>query len=120
LSTDDADERRAALDEGKSLLQSSSMGHNHFNFCEDGIDACLQAGDWDGLEWFARHLQDYTRAEPLPFSEFVIARGRALADFGRGERGGDLAARLRQLQQQARSVGLLFQVIAIENALAEL
>jgi hypothetical protein len=119
LSTADAGERRAALEEGKTLLQSSSMGHNHFNFCEDGIDACLQAGDWDGVEWFARHLEDYTREEPLPFSDFIAARGRALADFGRGERGEDLAARLRQLSEQARSVGLLFQVIAIDSALGE-
>jgi hypothetical protein len=107
------------LDEGKTLLQSNSMGHNHLNFCEDGIDACLQAGDWGGLEWFADHLQDYTREEPLPFSEFTIERGRALAAFGRGERSEDLAARLRQLQQQARSVGLLFQLVEIDSALGE-
>lgn len=119
LSTDDADERRAALEEGKTLLQSSSMGHNHFNFCEDSIDTCLRSGNWDELEWFARHLEDYTREEPLPFSDFIIARGRALAEFGRGDRGEELAETLRQLRDQANSVGLLFQSLAIDSALSD-
>jgi len=120
LATDDDDERRAALAEGRALLQSGSMGHNHFNFCEDGMDSCLRAGEWDEVEWFARHLQEYTREESLPYSELLIARARALAAFGRGERGDGIAARLARLREQATAVKLLFQVPALDAALTEL
>jgi len=120
LSTGDDEERRAALAEGKALLQSSSMGHNHLNFCEDGLEACLQAGEWDETEWFLRHLQDYTREEPLPYSEFLIERGRALADFGRGERDEELTARLGRLRDLASSIDLHFHLPAIDAALADL
>ena len=119
LATSDAAERSAAFAEGKTLLQYSSMGHNHFNFCEDGIDTCLRTGEWDEVEWFFDHLQDYTRDEPIPFSDFLIARGRALVAFGRGERTRELGAALRQLSEQAASAGLLFQRRAIDAALAE-
>jgi hypothetical protein len=96
------------------------MGHNHFNFCEDGMEACLQAGEWGEVEWFTSHLHDYTREEPLPYSDFLIARGRALADFGRGERGEELAAKLRELRDLACSIDLQFHLPAMDAALAEL
>ena len=120
LATDDEAERRAALAEGRKLLSKSSMGHNHFNFCEDGMEACLQAGEWDEVEWFTSHLHDYTREEPLPYSDFLISRGQALADFGRGERSEDLAARLRQLRDLASSIHLQFHLPALDAALADL
>ncbi len=120
LATDDDDERHAALDEGRTLLQSGSMGHNHFNFCEDGIDSCLRAGEWDEVEKFAQHLQDYTHEESLPYSDFLIARAQALAAFGRGERGEAIAAKLQQLRDQAVSIKLFFQVPALDAALTEL
>ncbi len=120
LATEDDDERRAALAEGKALLSSSSMGHNHFNFCEDGIDTCLQIGDWDGVDWFTSHLRDYTRDEPLPFSEFIVARATALAEFGRGERSESLLARLEELSEQAGSIKLFFQRQAVDQALEQL
>jgi len=120
LSTDNDDERRAALAEGRALLQESSMAHNHFNFCEDSIECCLRAGEWDDVEWFAKHLEDYTREEPLPYAELLIARARALAAFGRGERGAALATKLEQLREQAAAIKLLFLLPAIDQALAEL
>ncbi|HKJ50659.1 MAG TPA: hypothetical protein VKB27_04110 [Gammaproteobacteria bacterium] len=84
------------------------------------MEACLQAGEWDETEWFLRHLQDYTREEPLPYGEFLIARGRALVDFGRGERSEDLGTRLRQLRDLASSIELEFHLPAIDAALADL
>jgi hypothetical protein len=120
LATADDDERRAARAEGKTLLNSSSMGHNHFDFREDGIDTCLQIGDWDGVDWFTSHLCDYTRDEPLPFSEFNVARATALAEFGRGDGGDDLLTRLEELSDQAGSSKLFFQRQAVDQALAQL
>jgi hypothetical protein len=59
-----------------------------------------------------RHLMDrqaygcarperYTVREPLPGSDFLIARGRALARFGCGERGTALRASVAGLREEA-------------------
>jgi hypothetical protein len=46
---------------------------------QDALEVCPDADDWDGVERYAAALDDYTRPEPLPWSAFFIARGRALA-----------------------------------------
>ena len=46
-------------------------------------------------------IRSYTAAEPLPLCEFTIARGMALARFGRGERGAELRAALTELREVA-------------------
>jgi hypothetical protein len=67
----------------------------------------------------ARYLQDYTREEPLPFNDSVIAQGRALADFGRGGRDAKLVETLRQLRDHAIASCLWFQLPAIDSALSK-
>src|SRR5262249_45653739 len=39
----------------------------------------LSTRPWDSVEHYAAMLEDFTRAEPLPWSDLFIARGRALA-----------------------------------------
>jgi hypothetical protein len=65
----------------------------------------------------AAALEDYIRHEPLPWADFIIARGRALAVWGCGERDAVAAERLRALREQAASAGLRSAVVAIEAAL---
>ena len=87
LTTDDAEVRREALAEGERLLRAGSVAHNHFRFYRDAIDASLRAGEWDEAERLAAALEDFTRPEPLPWTDFYVARGRALAAWGRGTEG---------------------------------
>jgi tetratricopeptide (TPR) repeat protein len=117
LHTDDAEERRAALAEGEALLAAGSVSHNYLFFYHAAIEAALAAEDWAAAERYAAALEDYTRAEPLPWADFTIMRGRALAAWGSGERDAAALERLRALHDQAECAGLRSAAGAIEAAL---
>jgi tetratricopeptide (TPR) repeat protein len=117
LHTDDAKERRAALAEGEALLAAASVSHNYIFFYHAAIEAALRTDDWAAAEYYAAALGDYTRAEPLPWTDFTIARGRALAAWGRGERDAAAVERLRALYDQAERAGLRSAAGALEAAL---
>ncbi|MCH9046686.1 MAG: tetratricopeptide repeat protein, partial [SAR324 cluster bacterium] len=94
--TENAQKRREALREAEKVLKEGCVGHNFFWFYRDAMQACLNAGEWDEVERYAAALKEYTRPEPLPWSDFYIARGRALAAHGRGERGEGLTQQLNE------------------------
>ena len=80
----DPAERAALLAEGKEMLGRGAVGHNHLWFYRDAIEALLSAGNGaEALEYIAA-LEDYTRAEPLPWSNLFAIRGRVLAGAVRG------------------------------------
>jgi len=116
--TDDPEVRQQALDEGESLLHAGAVGHNHLWFYHFAIEATLSSRAWASVERYAAMLEDFTRLEPLPWSDFFIARGRALAAFGRGRRDAALAAELERLRSDADRVGLRIALPALEAALA--
>ena len=62
-------------------------------------------------------LEDYTQAEPLPWSDFFVARGRTLAAFWRGRRDAALTAELKRLRTDVDRVGLRIALPALETAL---
>ncbi|HEX9583112.1 MAG TPA: hypothetical protein VGB36_01245, partial [Gammaproteobacteria bacterium] len=62
--------------------------------------------------------EDYTRDEPLPWTDFFIARGRALAAFGRGRRDEVTMQALRRLHDQAARTGLRVALPALASALS--
>ena len=116
--TNDADERHAALGKAESMLSEGSVGHNHLDFYEDAMEGSLRMAEWDEVDRYAQALEDYTRPEPLPRSEFFIARGRALAAHGRGNRDQENVAELQRLHDEAESIGLKFVLPTLETALA--
>ena len=118
LVSNDADSRGRALEEAEGVLRAGCVGHNHFWFNRDAIETCLGIGDWDSADRHAAALEDYARPEPLPWSDFFVARGRALAACGRGERGEAAFGELERLRDEANGVGLKAAVPAIEQALA--
>jgi hypothetical protein len=111
LCADDPAERSAALDEGEALLDSGSVSHNHFFFARDAIDAALRAGDPDRALRYAARLRAYTAAEPLPWSDAVIARAEALVARAQGTP--DTQA--REAIAAARRFGLLDLLPALED-----
>ncbi len=75
---DDADEREQCRTEAEALLAQGCASHNSILFYRHGIEDALARGEWArGLE-HAAALEAYTRAEPLPYSDFLIARARTL------------------------------------------
>ncbi len=117
LATSDPDERRSALQTGERYLSQGSVGHNHLYFYPDAIDVMLSEGDWEQAERYAAAREDFTRPEPLPWSQFFIARGRALAAWGRGRREPELVAELQRLRSEAERLSLTTALPALDEAL---
>jgi tetratricopeptide (TPR) repeat protein len=118
LTTEDATVLGTALAEGEALLAAGSISHNHLLFRRDAIEACLHVGAWDGAERHAGALEDYARQEPSPWTEFVVARGRALAAHGRGTDIPTLTAELKRLRSEGERLEHLGALSAIDAALA--
>ena len=117
---DDDAVRVAALDEGEAALREGSISHNYFWFYRFAMDSLLSVDDWDGVERCAAALEDYTRHEPMPSTDFFIARGRALAAFGRGTRDGAILEELNRLRDEAHREGLGSALPALEEALSKM
>ena len=103
--TTDPAERQQALAEGEALLARGSISHNHFDFHACAIDASAA-------------LERYTAAEPIPWSDLAIARGRLLARHGRGETGTELAKALQALREQTARLGFTVWLPALDAAMA--
>jgi hypothetical protein len=80
------------------------------------LDVSLKLADWDEAERFARALEDYTRDEPLPLSDLLIARARALAAYGRGRRDEATMEDLQRVYEEAKRVRLRSVLPALEAA----
>ena len=117
LAAEDSGQCQEALAEAEAILDAGSVGHNYLNFYEDAMQACLQIEAWDEVERYAQALQDYTRSEPLPRSDYFIARGRALAAHGRGKRDPATHAELQRLSVEAMKNGLNISLRGLARAL---
>ncbi len=117
LVTDRPEARRRSLDDGEAILRESCVGHNYLAFYPDAIQIALDQSDWDAVERYGAALEDYTRPEPLPRTDFFIARGRALAAFGRGRRDEASLGELARLRDVAARAGLRAALPALEAAL---
>ncbi len=116
--TSDPSRRREALAEGAAVLASGAVSHCHFWFHAGAIDIHLGVDDWDAALHSAQALAEYTAAEPLPWSDFYTARGRALAAWGRGERDARNRAELQRLAEEAARCRIERGLPELERALA--
>ena len=119
VATDDPDRRRLALEEGQELLHGDCLSQNYFWFYRDAMEVSLQTNGWGDVERYAKALEDYTSAEPLPWSNFYIGRGRALAAFGRGKLDEATMQELKRLRDEAERIGLETALPALDEALAK-
>jgi hypothetical protein len=110
--------RQRVLAEAEHLLDAGSVSHNYFAFYVDATDSAFEHGQWDQMEYYADRMEAYAHAEPLPWSNFVSARARALAAFGRGDRCPGILKQLRQLREQANAAGLVSQTTQLDAALS--
>ena len=94
------------------------MGSNHLHYYRFAMEACLDAEEWQAVETYAQALEDYTSAEPLPWSDFFIARGRALAAFGHGKCDDATTQELKRLHEEAERMGLKVAIPALEEVLS--
>jgi hypothetical protein len=99
--TSDPEERTKLNAEAEAQLQRGAISHNHFEFYAHAIESALERGAWSEVDYYCDALERYTASEPLPLCDLQIARGRRLAQFGRGARDGALLADLSRLREQA-------------------
>ena len=117
LLSNDPEERRNALSEGEKILDEGCVGHNYIAFYRDAMEVALAEMDWDALDRYAASLEEYTRSEPLPWADLFVARGRALASYGRGKRDDTTMKELTRLRDEADRVGLKNAMTAMDKAL---
>jgi class 3 adenylate cyclase len=113
----DASERHKALEEGEELLEAGCVAHNQMLFAKIAIDVALGQGEWQEAERYASRLEAYTRDQPMAWPDFIIARGRALAAWGRGTRSEELKEEICRLREQAQQAGLVYAIPKLEHAL---
>ena len=117
-STDNETTARALLKEAETILDSGCVAHNHIWFARTSIGYALNCRAWDLVERYSARLETYTRNEPLPWSDFIIAEGRALSCWQRGQRNETLATKLQHLLGTAVDRGLLLDVALLSKTLA--
>jgi tetratricopeptide (TPR) repeat protein len=109
-------DRQAALCEGQEILRVGVSGHNHLWFYRDAMEVSLMSSAWDETERYADALAAYTSDEVLPWSDFFIARSRALVSYGRGQRSKANLEHIKALRDQAAEVGFTTAIPALDDA----
>jgi hypothetical protein len=79
----------------------------------------LEQGDWELLQSARDALAEFTRAEPLPLTDFLMARASALRDFYQGHDRDAAIGSLHGLKIQAERVGLKVALPRLEAAISE-
>ena len=92
--------------EAEAIIAAGCVGHNQLRFYPAAMQLALELSDHDEAERYAAALEEFTRAEPLPWSDFFVARGRALAAASRGRRDAALTAQLERLRDEGERLGL--------------
>jgi class 3 adenylate cyclase/tetratricopeptide (TPR) repeat protein len=111
-------ERDRLLAEGEDLLRRGAVGHNHLWFYRDAIEAMLVAGDGPGALHYVDRLDEYARAEPLPWSELFAARGRALVRALQGQADDTTRSELARVRTILLECGLRAFLVPVEAAIA--
>ena len=109
------EERTAALAEGERVMAAGAVSHNVIFFYRYAIEACLAATDWVGVERYAAALERCLNEQPLPMTDFLVTRARAIAAASRGQND---EKELTSLLAEANRMGWRAVVPSLEAALA--
>jgi len=115
--SDDHEQRRRALEEGERLLGPDCVSHCHLWFYRLAMDASLKCADWEGAEHYASGLEAFTIIEPLPWSDFFIARARVLVAHERNKHDEATRQGLERLHGQAERARFVVAKRALDQAL---
>lgn len=116
---DDAGQRQSALMRGEALLNKGCVAHNYFWFYRDAIEASLMDGHWEDAASWANKLRDYFSGKPMPWAEFIVERGMALAAWGRSRQCSVVASQLQDLLTYAETREMLAATTCLHAALEQ-
>jgi predicted ATPase len=101
-----AEKRGWALTQGEAMLANGSAGHSYLHFYQLAAEAALIHGDSRNAVRYAELLEAYSRAERSLWSDFWVARARALVQRTGHGASDTCEAQLQHLVQLARQTGL--------------
>jgi DNA-binding SARP family transcriptional activator len=93
LFTSNVERARELLSQGEALLARGCVSHNHLEFRRLAIEFSLRHHDFREARRHAAALAQYTRGEPLPWSDLVVRRAEWLADRAEDPARADLEPR---------------------------
>ncbi|HWJ04785.1 MAG TPA: BTAD domain-containing putative transcriptional regulator [Steroidobacteraceae bacterium] len=112
----DAERARNLLDEGERGLALGAVSHNHFEYRLNAVELMLELGDTAGALRHAGALTEYTREEPLAWSDLVVARAQVLAAaVATGRLDADAA---RDVRLRAERIGFRWLLPRLDRAAA--
>jgi DNA-binding SARP family transcriptional activator len=109
--------RAKALAEGEELLGAGCVSHCYFDFYNNAIEVSLQDRNWQDARRYAAALEKYTADEPFAWTDFLIRRGRLLADLGENPRQASAREQLTAVRTEGQRVSAVGALVAIEAAL---
>jgi hypothetical protein len=112
-------ERDSLLAAGEELLRQGAVGHNHLLFYRDAIEAMLMAGNAPRALHYVNMLEEFTQAEPLPWSQLFADRGCALARALNGCNDEAVRNELARIHGDLLEAGLRAFLPPVEAALAQ-
>lgn len=107
-----------ALRKGNAILKKGCGSHNYFLFYRDAINICLKRGNWRDALGYAASLESYAAEQPTRWSDFQVAKARAMAAVGEGQKGGHLLGELERQQRRAAAAGMAPEAAMIAAAVA--
>jgi len=116
LTSDEENAALAELDEGEKILKSGCVGHNYLDFYRNAMEVAWRYGDTELIERYANALEEYITDEPLPWAQYYITWGRALADHQR-KPNNETAEGLRLVKEAGERLELLASIPILDKAL---
>jgi class 3 adenylate cyclase/tetratricopeptide (TPR) repeat protein len=109
---------RAALEEGECLARRGYIAHNalYFGYC--AIESCLLAKKWSEARRFADFLASAFEKEPVLLTEFLVERGRLLAQCGESDPSRFPLDAIKACWKKGMDLGYMFFVGALEAVLS--
>ena len=101
---DDPRERERYRREAEVLIVQGGVGHSPIGYRRHGIEDALARGEHSLALEHATALAAYTRDEPLPYTEFLIARCRVLVGLASRPDEPELHAELARLRAEGARV----------------
>ena len=102
LVTNDEKKREWALKEGETILKERDcVSHNYLVFYQYALQVSLINEKWEEARRYAAALEEYTKDEALPWSDFYISLTDLLSAKGGGEDGPEIIDSLLKLTEKA-------------------
>ena len=106
LISQDQNVQDRAIAEAEDIIAGGCVGHNQPFFYRDAIEVMLKRGDWAQVERYADALEIFAQKEALPWTDFYVARARALNSWAQARRDSVCSKALKAVRDDALRKGL--------------